>query len=65
MTDLGNLISVKDAAKALGVSVYTVRRLISASQIKSVHIGSRVLVSSVEVERIKREGTGVIRPATI
>ena len=58
------LISLEDVAIKLGVSVYTVRRLVSASQMKSVRISGRVLVSSLEVERIQREGAGGRRSRT-
>lgn len=58
------LMSLEDVGEALGVSVYTVRRLIGASQMKAVRISGRVLVSSVEVERVQREGAGGRRART-
>ena len=52
------LMGLSKAAEALGVSIYTVRRLVDAGALKSVNVGSRILISSVEVERALREGVG-------
>jgi excisionase family DNA binding protein len=46
------LLSVFDAAKRLGVSTCTVRRLITLRSIVPVRIGRRVLVSESEIQRI-------------
>ena len=39
-----NLIGIADAAKALAVSPFTVRRLIAAGEIKAVNVGARRLI---------------------
>jgi excisionase family DNA binding protein len=44
-------------ADALGVSVYTIRRLVAANRIPAVRIGARIMVCSDTVARIQREGT--------
>lgn len=53
-----NLQGVSEVAKALGVSHFTVRRLINSGEIKAVNIGSRRLVPTSEVERVASEGAG-------
>jgi excisionase family DNA binding protein len=50
------LMPVEAVAKALGVSVYTVRRLVASGAIESVRIGARVMVSSAVVERVQSQG---------
>lgn len=59
MTQEGNqLVTVDAVSKRLAVSVFTVRRLIKAREIRAVHVGKRVLIPSSEVERIIEEGCG-------
>jgi len=55
---LNYLLPIDAVAEALGVSRYTVRRLIESEAIKSVRIAARVMVANTEVERILREGCG-------
>jgi excisionase family DNA binding protein len=50
------LMPVEAVANALGVSVYTVRRLVASGAIESVRIGARVMVSSAVVERVQSQG---------
>ena len=52
------LMSLREAATLLGASIYTVRRLIVAGQVKSVRIGARVMISAPEVARLQTEGAG-------
>lgn len=61
---LRRLHGIDDAATALGVSTYSIRRLIAAKQIKSVNIGARVMISTEEIERIQRDGVGIRRVRT-
>jgi excisionase family DNA binding protein len=56
------LKSIQQAANTWGVSVYTVRRLAAAGQVRTVRVGRRRLVSEVEIERIV--ATGVPSAAT-
>jgi excisionase family DNA binding protein len=56
------LHSVRDAAGILGVSTFSVRRLIDGGFIRSVNIGGRRLISSDELQRVMTHGTGRPRP---
>jgi excisionase family DNA binding protein len=56
--DKVNLIALAEAARLLGVSVFTVRRLANAGALKTVNIGARRLVPSSEVERVAATGVG-------
>jgi excisionase family DNA binding protein len=58
---LSRLMPLPKVAEALGVSVFTVRRLVNTRQLASVRVGARVLVNSAEVERVQREGVGPYR----
>ena len=55
------LKSLQEAADLLGVSVFTIRRLIKAGEIRAVHVGARVLVPAAEIERVANHGVGVAR----
>jgi len=56
-TAVGNYLMPLDAAaSALGVSIYTVRRLVAAKSLPGVRIGTRVMVSSETVARAISEG---------
>ncbi len=55
------LQGIAEAARELGVSPYSVRRLIKAGHIRSVTIGARRLIPVVEIERVCREGVGTPR----
>jgi hypothetical protein len=50
------LLTLDKVTVALGCSIYSVRRYIANGSIKAVNIGSRVMVSTEEVERIQRDG---------
>jgi predicted site-specific integrase-resolvase len=58
------LLPLSAVAESLGVSIYSVRRFVSAGAIKSVNIGSRVMVPSTEVERVLLAGLGKSRKDT-
>jgi excisionase family DNA binding protein len=55
------LFSIKDTAKCLSVSTFTINRLIRAKQLKAVRIGKRVLISLSEIDRVIAEGCGNYR----
>jgi excisionase family DNA binding protein len=50
------LFPVKDAARQLGISVWTLRAKAYSGQIASVKIGTKLLVPRSEIERLIREG---------
>lgn len=52
------LESVDEVSKRLGVSSFTVRRLIKTNQLRAVRVSRRVLVPDSEVDRIIIEGCG-------
>jgi excisionase family DNA binding protein len=52
------LIGLADAARELGVSVFTLRRLALAGELKTVTVGARRLVPLSEVERVVTTGAG-------
>jgi len=58
----GGLKSVTFAATRLGVSPFTVRRLIDAGAVRAVHVGARILIPVAEIDRVVSEGAG--RPRT-
>jgi excisionase family DNA binding protein len=49
---------VEQASKQLAVSIFTVRRLIKAKELRAVRVGKRVLIPASEIERVMREGCG-------
>jgi excisionase family DNA binding protein len=51
------LFSIVDAAKSLGVSHWTVRRLIADGQLPKVRIGSRVLLRASDLSEFVKERT--------
>lgn len=52
------LRSIRFSADALGVSTFTIRRLIAAGQIQAIHIGARRLIPEDEIERVASQGAG-------
>jgi excisionase family DNA binding protein len=56
-----SLQGIKEAAQQLGVSPFSVRRLIASGCIRSVTIGARRLIPAHEIERVAREGAGTPR----
>jgi len=57
----GRLHSISEAAAVLGVSKFTVRRLIDAGEIKAVNVAARRMIPSSEVDRVMVHGTGRAR----
>ncbi len=51
-----NLNPVKDAARRLGISVWTLRKKAYQGAITSVKIGAKLLIPESEIERMIREG---------
>jgi len=51
-----NLHPIKDAAKQLGVSVWTLRRKAYDGEIASAKIGAKLLIPESEIARIIQEG---------
>jgi excisionase family DNA binding protein len=45
------LLSLRQAAQLLGVSFWSVRRLIQSGQLTPVHVGRRVLLEQAAIER--------------
>jgi excisionase family DNA binding protein len=58
---LTNMLSIAEAAKVLGVSPYTIRRLIDSGDIRAVNVGARVVIASNEIERVILHGAGQAR----
>ncbi len=53
-----SLLGIQEFAEAVGVSTFTVRRLIEAGKIRNVSVGTRRLIPATELERIVTEGVG-------
>lgn len=47
---------LKDTAERLGVSIFTVRRLIKDGALRAVHVSRRLLVPESEIIRTCNEG---------
>ena len=56
------LIALSEAARMLGVSIYTIRRLVARGEVIAVNIGARRLVRATEIDRIVQRGVGKARP---
>jgi excisionase family DNA binding protein len=52
------LVGITEAAKLLGLSPWTVRKLISSRRLCPVRINRRVLLQPEEIRRIVEEGRG-------
>jgi excisionase family DNA binding protein len=61
VAELITLKSLQEAADLLGVSIFTIRRLINAGEIRAVNVGARRLVPATEIERVASHGAGVGR----
>lgn len=53
---------IKDAARQLGISIWTLRKKAYEGSINSVKIGAKLLIPESEIERLIREG---MRPRRI
>ena len=58
-TNFDPLLSKKQAASQIGVSVRTLERAIAAGAISPVRVLSRVLIRSSVVERIQNDGLSI------
>ena len=47
---------VKDAARQLGLSIWTLRKRAYEGNVASVKIGAKLLIPESEIERVIREG---------
>ena len=47
---------IKDAARTLGISVWTLRKKAYEGRVASVKIGAKLLIPESEIERVIREG---------
>lgn len=56
------LVALSEAARTLGVSVPTLRRLMASGDVMTVNVGARRLVPESEIERIALRGAGQARP---
>lgn len=50
------LLNIKDAAQALSMSPWTIRRYITLGKLKAVRIGRRVLIEPRELQRLVEAG---------
>jgi len=55
---MARLIGMADAARQLGVSIFTVRRLADGGELKTVTLGARRLIPVAEIERVVAAGAG-------
>lgn len=60
-TQSTQLIAMSEAARMLGVSVYTIRRLVARGEVIAVNVGARRLVRGTEIDRIVERGVGKAR----
>jgi excisionase family DNA binding protein len=56
-----SLVALVEAARTLGVSVFTVRRLADRGELKTVNVGARRLVPVSELARVVASGVGKAR----
>jgi predicted site-specific integrase-resolvase len=55
---MNQLVALPEAARILGVSIFTVRRLADAGFLKTVYVASRRLIPIGELERAIAMGAG-------
>jgi excisionase family DNA binding protein len=65
MTSSVSLKSLAETARILGVSYFTVRRLVIAGHITAVNVGARIMVSESEIVRVTSHGTGTRRTSKV
>jgi excisionase family DNA binding protein len=51
-----SLNNLKESSERLGVSIFTVRRLIKAGSVKAVYVARRILIPESEILRICSQG---------
>jgi hypothetical protein len=52
-----DLLPIKDAARQLGISVWTLRKRAYLGDVASVKIGAKLLIPKSEIARIIQDGT--------
>lgn len=52
------LWGVSQTARELGVSTFSIRRLIKSGELKAVNVGARILIPGSELARVAAEGCG-------
>jgi excisionase family DNA binding protein len=55
------LVGLSEAARMLGVSVFTIRRFVARGEVAAVNVGARRLVPVSEIDRIVQRGVGRAR----
>ena len=50
------LLNINEAAELLGLSAWTVRKLVASHRLRAVRINRRVLIQPEEIRRIIEEG---------
>jgi len=55
------LLPLRAAADTLGISEIQTRRLVNSGEIRSTHIGAKILIPVEEIARIANEGIGTRR----
>jgi excisionase family DNA binding protein len=48
---------IKEAARRLGISIWTARKKVYGGEITSVKIGAKLLIPESEIDRLIQEGT--------
>jgi excisionase family DNA binding protein len=56
LTGAPQLVSVVEAAQALGITSHFLRQLMRKGAVRTVRIGRRVLVPAAEIRRVVAEG---------
>jgi excisionase family DNA binding protein len=51
------LYPIKDAARQLGISVWTLRKSAYVGAVASVKVGTKLLIPASEIDRLIKEGT--------
>ena len=51
-----NLLSVKEAAKLLGISKYTVEAWLSKKKLQRTKVGRRTMIRESELEKVLKDG---------
>jgi excisionase family DNA binding protein len=51
-----NLLSVKEAARQLGISKYTVEAWLSKKKLKRTKVGRRTMIRESELEKVLEDG---------
>jgi excisionase family DNA binding protein len=59
------LVNINEAAELLGLSSWTVRKLIASHRLSAIRINRRVLLQPEELRRIIEESRATRRPAQL